>query len=380
MHSLLQTWLQEPRADNPPKRVWRDYVLILASVVGIVLELALRDDVRTPWVAAPFSFLIALAVLWRRTHPRESVIFAFGGIIAYDTVMLLAGYGALNIYTPVTFLVLMYALFRWGSGRDTVVGVVLALALFAMANIADYTGGSDLVGGFIVMWLPVAIGLAVRYGLQSREQAREQIRISEREQLARELHDTVAHHVSAIAIQAQAGRFVAQSGSLDGAADALAVIEEEASRTLHEMRSIVGVLRDAERPAELAPQHGIHDIDALAAGPGKPAVQVTRSGDLATVNPAVGSAVYRIAQESITNARRHASNAKTVQVEIDGQHDQVVVTVTDDGDPPTSKSTAGFGLIGMTERATLLGGTLQAGPAPNGGWHVSATLPRDEHA
>src|ERR687888_2378315 len=110
--------------------------------------------------------------------------------------------------------------------------------------------------------LPAALGASIRYRASSRLREADQVRLREREQLARELHDTVAHHVSAIAVRAQAGRTVAASRP-DAAVDALAVIEEAASRTLADLRALVGTLRDGE-DADLAPQRGVADIARLA--------------------------------------------------------------------------------------------------------------------
>ena len=159
--------------------------------------------------------------------------------------------------------------------------------------------------------------------------------------------------------------------------DALKVIEEEASRTLAEMRSIVGVLREHEEP-ELAPQRGVADLNQLADRVGdRPRVEVHLSGDLDDLGPSVGAAVYRIAQESITNAVRHARHATRISVSVAGDDDWVRLTVRDDGDASsTGRHSTGYGLVGMTERAMLLGGTLEAGPGPDRGWTVNAVLPR----
>ena len=202
------------------------------------------------------------------------------------------------------------------------------------------------------------------------------MRSQERVQLARELHDTVAHHVSAMVIRAQAGRVVAPSDP-GAALDALRVIEDEGSRTLAEMRIMVGALRDRE-DADLAPQNGIADIERLAGSlDDEPRVQVRLTGDLDALSPAVGAATYRIAQESVTNALRHARNATRIDVQVVGEDHAVRLTVHDDGEPVHASSVApGYGVVGMTERAALLGGTLAAGPRPDHGWVVDAVLPR----
>jgi signal transduction histidine kinase len=107
-------------------------------------------------------------------------------------------------------------------------------------------------------------------------------------------------------------------------------------------------------------------------------VQVRLTGDLDALSPAVGAATYRIAQESVTNARRHARNATQIDVHVVGGDHAVRLTVCDDGEPVHASSVAmGYGLVGMTERAVLLGGTLAAGPRPDHGWVVDAVLPRE---
>ena len=224
--------------------------------------------------------------------------------------------------------------------------------------------------------LVAAVGVAVRYQDKEHHRGLDQVKLFEREQLARELHDTVAHHVSAIAIRAQAGRVVAASDPA-AALDALAVIEEEASRTLAEMRAMVGALRQGEEP-DLAPQRGVADIERLATGGAGPRVDVELSGDLDGLRPSVDATLYRLAQESITNARRHARHATRIEVTVHGDEDCVRLTVGDDGDAGAfdPRSSSGFGLLGMAERAKLLGGTLEAGPSRNRGWTVQAVLPR----
>ena len=167
-----------------------------------------------------------------------------------------------------------------------------------------------------------ALGASVRYRENARMRGLEQMKLLEREQLARELHDTVAHHVSAIAIRAQAGRVVGAADPV-AAIDALAVIEEEASRTLAEMREMVGALRVGGE-AELSPQRGVADISRLADRSGDPPqVEVELVGDLEQLRPSVDAALYRLAQESITNAVRHARHATRIRVLVRGEPDRI---------------------------------------------------------
>jgi len=273
-------------------------------------------------------------------------------------------------------LVLAYSLFRWGAGREAGIGLGVILVWLAVTTVADPTSPADTVAAYAFFLFSAAFGAAIRYHAITRIRDIDDAKAREREQLARELHDTVAHHVSGIAIQAQAGQAVALSHP-DRAVEALAAIEQAATQTLTDLRTIVGVLRTAQ-DAELAPQPGLAELGRLAAGgQARPHVQVALSGQLDDLSPAVGAALYRLAQESVTNARRHARNATQVTVALTGDPDGVRLTVEDDGAQGWAGGDAtGYGLVGMRERVTLLGGTFHAGPAADRGWRVEATLPR----
>jgi signal transduction histidine kinase len=162
------------------------------------------------------------------------------------------------------------------------------------------------------------------------------------------------------------------------AVDTLAVIEETAKRTLAEMRAMVGALRGGDDPSR-TPQEGVADLRRLAErAAGTLRIDVELTGDLDDLSPLVDAAVYRIAQESITNALRHARHASCVSVRVVGRDDRVELTVSDDGSAAhaTPSDATGYGLLGMSERAKLLGGTVTSGPGTGGGWAVVATLPR----
>jgi signal transduction histidine kinase len=367
----------EPRAPQPPARVWRDWVLVAVLVATAILEASFRQDVIWRPVALVLAVALVFPLLWRRTHPLAAVAVTFGTVIAVTVAALFGADGPVGLDTAVYVLLFPYALFRWGSGREAVIGLGIILVAYVLGIASDDVSGvGEAVFAWLFLMFPAALGAAVRFQTSARARELDQVKLREREQLARELHDTVAHHVSAIAIRAQAGRVVA--GSHPGAAvDALKVIEEEASRTLAEMRGIVGVLREHEEP-ELAPQRGVADLNQLADRVGdRPRVEVHLSGDLDDLGPSVGAAVYRIAQESITNAVRHARHATRISVSVAGDDDWVRLTVRDDGDASsTGRHSTGYGLVGMTERAMLLGGTLEAGPGPDRGWTVDAVLPR----
>lgn len=362
-----------PRAPHAPARVWRDWVLVLVIVVVALLEVTMREDVVWPAVALVMALGLALTMLWRRTRPLAMVTVTFGSIIVVSLASAAAGVQeSVGLGTMAFVLVLGYALYRWGSGREILLGSVVVLVSFVLGMSTDYTTLGEAAGAFIFMASPLVIGVSVRVVAQSRARELDQVRLREREQLARELHDTVAHHVSAMVIRAQAGRVVAATRP-EAASEALAVIEAEGSRTLAEMRVLVGALRDSD-DASLAPARDVSDVPSLSAA--DPRVEVELEGELDELGPAVGAAVFRIAQESVTNAVRHSRGATRIRVAVTGSPDEVRCTVSDDGDTVFAPRSAGYGIVGMTERATLLGGSIAAAPGPSRGWVVEAVIPR----
>jgi signal transduction histidine kinase len=373
--NLRALW-EEPAAPDPPARVWRDWVLVGVLLVVAVLEGLLRTDVVWRPLAIAMAVVAIVALLWRRTHPLLVVLVAFGSMFVVTVVGMVIGTASIGLYASACVLLLPYSLTRWGGGRAIVAGLAVIVVVGTLGVVSSYTEPVEAIAGAVFFLFPAVLGASVRYWDTAHERDVERARLREREQLARELHDTVAHHVSAMAIQAQAGRVLADTRP-EAAVSALRVIETEASRALAEMRTMVGALRDGEA-AELAPQRGIADIARLADLPaGDALVDVELSGDLDDLRPAVQSALYRMAQESLTNAVRHARRATRIDVRVVGDVDRVHLTVSDDGEPaPAGRSSYGYGLVGMKERATLLGGTFAAGPSTPRGWTVDAVLPR----
>jgi len=374
-NALRSLWA-EPRAAAAPERLSRDWVLVGVLMMAALLEGVFRDDV----VWRPFATIVAVGLapvmLWRRTQPLACVVVGFGTAMALGLATLAGGPSHVGLNTMIYILVLVYALVRWGSGREIVIGLMFVLVAAVIGTVADYTGPSGVIGGFGILTASAAGGAAFRYRAESWRRALEQIRSQERVGLARELHDMVAHHVSAIAVQAQAGRALAGQRPEAGL-EALAAIEGEASQTLAEMRAMVRVLRDGA-PAEYTPQPGVADLAALARRDPVPVVDVEVPGDLDDLPLQVDAAVYRLAQEALTNALRHARNASRVEIRVVEGEGRLRLRVTDDGQiDPARPASHGFGLLGMTERVQLLGGTLRAGPASGGGWTVDAELPME---
>jgi signal transduction histidine kinase len=385
--NVLRALWAEPRPAGAPARVWRDWVLVGGLLAWSVFEALLREDdtyfkygPETDLVWRPVAVVVTVAVLltllWRRTHPFAAAMAAFGIFLTFDVVRIFAGIEEGLLWSIAGVLILPYSLFRWGAGREAGIGLGVILVWLVVTHVAEPTGVGEMVAGYGFFLFSAALGASIRFHAMSRTRDIEQAKLRQRNQLARELHDTVGHHVSAIAIQAQAGRTLAASDPAR-ALKTLETIEEAASRTLAEMRAMVSLLREGTE-ADLAPQPRLADLAHLARdAEAPPRVEVQLWGDLDDLNPAVEAALYRIAQESVTNAGRHARGATLVAIEVVGDGREVHLMVRDDGHPvPPVQSSSGYGLVGMAERATLLGGKLRAGPSPGRGWLVDAVLPK----
>ncbi|WP_437734398.1 sensor histidine kinase [Sorangium sp. So ce1335] len=374
---LRSVW-SEPRAPRSPRRTRMDCVLVAAFAVIGSLEAAFRSDL--PWRTASLIVGVGLlpTLLWRRTRPLLMVVIAFGLVTVVKIAALFAGSGSPGLHAMAYMLLLPYALFRWGTGREAALGLPVIAAAASFELIINRAGIGDIVGGSAVLLSCMALGAAARYRARVRLRELDEAKLAERERLARDLHDTVAHHVSAIAIRAQAG-LAAASARPEAPVDALRVIADEASRALGEMRTMVRLLRRDE-PAGLAPSPRVSDIERLASqSAAGPPVEVKLTGDFDDVPSSISAAIFRLAQESITNARRHARQATRIEVEVTADSASVRLRVTDDGRVVRARhsESMGYGLIGMTERAELLGGTCHAGPGPERGWTVTAVLPRN---
>ena len=259
---------------------------------------------------------------------------------------------------------------------------LLPVAIVAVLDQADRPP-HDPVNGYLVLLAAGGIGGCIAGGGYlrwldwQRGQAALDARTEERLDLARELHDLVAHYVTGIVVQAQGARAVADTRP-EVAAGAFAAIEQAGADALTAMRRMVGALRDADDgaltpPAGLA---GLHELVARTSALGVPVRLRADEGVLDQLPPAVAGSVHRIVQESLTNARRHARHATLVEVQVQRVEDAVSIRVHDDGaDADRPSRGAGYGLVGMQERASALGGSLRAGPDEQGGWSVEALVP-----
>ena len=197
----------------------------------------------------------------------------------------------------------------------------------------------------------------------------------ERGRIARELHDVVAHNVSMIVVQAGgAGRVL--HGEQPDVRNALEVIAATGRETVDEMRTLLGVLRSDDGPSALKPQPGLADLEQLIGGVREAGLPVTLriEGVPRPLPAALDLSAYRIVQEALTNTVKHAGPA-CAQVTVRYEDGQVALEITDTGRGPDNGPGTGHGLVGMRERAAMLGGDLEAAPTDGGGFTVRARLP-----
>ncbi|HSP29068.1 MAG TPA: sensor histidine kinase, partial [Ilumatobacteraceae bacterium] len=324
---------------------------------------------------------------WRRIHPLAVGIVVVGAEIA----ALFIGMGGMAFLGSV---VAVYSIGAHTAGvlRTRVMSAIVTAVLLLF--VAGWIDGLSLLEEFVstgALLITAFVlgdnlrrrrehvdGLAERAERAEREREllAEQRVVAERTRIARDLHDVVAHSVSVMVIQAAAARRNLTS-SPEQAAEAIEAIESTGRQTMGELRSILGVLRAAEPDASLAPQPSLSRLESFAGLDGLP-LTVTVEGDLTALPESVSATGYRLIQEALTNVRRHAGSVDRVTVALRVDGDDVRIEIVDDGRGAGAlPDTDGFGLIGMRERVAAVGGTVEAGPQPGGGWRVRAVLPID---
>jgi signal transduction histidine kinase len=352
--------------------------LVLAGVLAADTAATASRHANWPFELAIGAVVCALA-LFRGQHRVGAVTAALvacgGACVASDLARLPAQPG---IAATAGLLVLGAAGIRvaspWPATLIAAAGVVVLVAGRGGLR-REYIVAFGILG--VLAWgCALTIGVWMRLLDIRRHLAIDTARRDERLDLARELHDVVAHHVAGIVVQAQAARIAAakRPETLDAT---LALIESAGNDALAAMRRVVGLLRDPTDASGLSP--GPEHLSDLVSRFGRhgPAVQLRLPDeDRPSWPPEVATTVYRIVQEALTNIVLHAPDAASVTVTVGDDPSAVTVEVTDDAPhSPRSASGGGHGLVGMRERAEALGGTLQAGPGLGGGWVVAATLP-----
>ncbi|HET8527946.1 MAG TPA: sensor histidine kinase [Gaiellaceae bacterium] len=334
----------------------------------------------TRWVEAVILALPAIALAWRRRSPTAAAVVVGGAAVLQ--VAAVAPYAPfLPLLLPL--LLVNYANAAYGRARGRIIG--LAAVTGGVAAVVGFipqarTSSEALFSAVVVAgsWL---VGDAVRQR-QRRVEVVEASRAEwaratvadERVRIARELHDVVAHSVSLMGVQAGAARMLLDE-DVGKAREALASIETTARDSVAELQRLLGILRASDAD-ELEPQPTLSDLAALA--------DATRAAGLAVnlhtdslppeLGPGPSLAVYRIVQEALTNVVKHAQATQAdVRVAVAG--DALEVEVADDGRGVPLRRRHGHGLIGMRERATLYGGTLEAGRRSDGGFTIRARFP-----
>jgi signal transduction histidine kinase len=354
---------------------------------GVKVAPVVQHAVVGPWQLT-LAVLTALPLAARRRYPLSVfwvVIFAtllfHADVKQPETALLTFASCLIAAYSAV-----MYCPYRRRAIASVVIGAAL-LAIFRDGNVPDITAG------FVPFFVVLGIGLAANatYIWQQRVRALEaeqeattrQAVQRERARIARELHDVVTHNVAVMIVQAGAARKVIDAAP-DKAREAMLAVEAGGRAAMTELRHVMGLLNVTAEDgnpiggAELAPQPGLDNLAALAErirDAGVP-VELTVRGAPAALPPGVDLAAYRVVQEALTNAVKHAAGAN-VQITVNYSSDAVEVEVTDTGGTSTTSlgTGNGRGLIGLRERLAVYGGTLHAGARPTGGYRVRATIP-----
>lgn len=337
--------------------------------------------------AATYLLLAAssIALLWRRSWPLIVLGATLTASVVWDVIGLADG-------PSLAILISLYGVGRYvEEDRRNLLGVAAAVIVVVADDLMIEGEQLSVVGlSIALVLLAWYLGRRVRARreylalVEERTEFLERARVAEaqravdeeRARIARELHDVVAHRVSMITVQAGAAQTVAVSDP-ERAARAMAAVEVAGREALEELRQVLGLLRGPDEREGLVPVHGLKDIPDLVADMRSAGMDVSLSNEeTPDVVPArVDLASYRIVQEALTNVLKHAGPKSEAVVRLSSEDRFLNIEVTDSGSGASTLPGSGQGLVGMRERATLLGGTFEAGPRPSGGFRVIARLP-----
>jgi signal transduction histidine kinase len=368
--------------------------VLLAVVSLLALVFQARDEhmPRPGALAVGLVLLINLPLVWRRRHPLGANVTSGLASVAYgiapfpDLVTPVALGGVVAFYSAVAYCSRRVAMI---AGVATGLSVALVALLPATnTDLLDFTfttlllGSAGVLGHSARLRRAYTTELEARAAWLARERDYEAQRAvtAERARIARELHDVIAHHVSMMVVQAEAGAVVVERDAV-GAARAFDTIAGIGRQALVEMRRLLGVLRSevSEPTPSLAPQPGVAELSSLVDQVRQAGLQadLVVEGEPAPLPPGVDLSAYRIVQEALTNVVKHAGPSR-VRVLVRYGEGDLRIEVRDDGPgaaPAGGNGEPGHGLIGMWERVHLFGGELTAAPSPEGGFTVAARLP-----
>ena len=357
-----------------------------AVVAGVFLLLLLAEARFSPAVRDPTTFVAvagptAVLLAWRRRFP----LLVTG--VAVGANLLLNPAGELSLL--LALVLVCYTVGASTTRPRNVVGLLVVVVPFVVANLVRGLVPSDLAAGLVFFVGPWLVGTAVRgrtervAEAESRALLREERAAAEsaravaeeRTRIARELHDIVSHSLSVVTIQTQSVRRRLHPDQVAEAAD-LAAVEATSRDALTEMRRLLGVLRAREDDLDLAPQPRLAELDRLVGQSRTAAVPVTLEveGSPVALPAGLDLTAYRIVQEGLTNALRHA-DARHVDVRVGWTPQELRLEVVDDGRGLPQETAGGHGLVGIRERASLYGGAVELGPATGGGTRLAARLP-----
>jgi len=374
--------------------------LATAGIAGVLVLAALLDLVSvrgTPaggWLALSFAVaaLSAAAVLRRRRAPRALLMrvgLGLGAVSLVLTGVMRATSGGAHatwgvLESAALALLLGVLTRRWAKAHDSAALLALAAALVAAPwRVASADAALFSLLAALMVAAVVAVGLLRRADDLASSRALLRVRNDERRDIARDLHDEVAHHVTGIIVAAQAAA-VTVGTDPDAAGEALARIERTGIEALESMRYLVAVLRapdqqqDPRRGAARWPNDLQELVERFGATTGLTTTLALPAGHIPAAHR---QAVLRVAQEALTNIHRHAVGATRADVVVTLDYSSLRVSVTDDGRPDVSASSdvvragGGFGLVGLRERAAALGGSVSAGHRDPHGWQVDLMLP-----
>ena len=372
MHRLLRSVWDEPAPGDPPGRSWRDWALLGLVVPVAILEGVLRPDIPARVVTVVVMVALAPTLLWRRTRPLLMLAIALGA----GTIESLAIGADPDLNTMVVLLLLPYALFRWGSGRAMLGGVALIIGKSMTSVAAGHLGLGDAVGTVVVLGSAFALAMALRYRTALVDVNWTRCGCWNASGWPGTC-TTPSRTTCPPWRSARRPGLARPRRSPTAATDALRVIEAEASRALAEMRTMVRILRD-DQPAALTPSPRIADLLQLRRAPAHgPRVEVEIVGDVDASRRRSGRRVYRLAQESVTNARRHARHATRIEVRVaadDGRYGCGSATTGNRSDAARPHGVRA-GRHGRARRACSAA-PARPGPSPDRGWTVAAVLPR----
>lgn len=331
-------------------------------------------------------FALASGSLYRRRHLPLAVL-----VVSLSTLVFLTGFGYINSLWAVPFA--LYGVGRYvDNNRFSYIGVIATTAIASITAFLEKDPIGHIAFAFVLLFLVWYIGRYIRvrgdylHLLEQRAVQHEREQVSEarravtdeRTRIARELHDVVAHRVSLMTVQAGAAKTVA-ADDLRGALQAMEAVENAGRQALDELRHLMGVLRPESEGNALMPQPSIADIPRLIEEIRNAGLQVSLkiSGEPSNLPARVALSAYRIVQESMTNVLKHAGPDASAEIRLSIEEHEVAIEVLDNGQGGASIN-SGHGIVGMRERAQLLGGRLDARPRELGGFQVVAHLPIGE--